>query len=171
MLQTNEWSIKSHMVKENAMLQRLLLCFAVSTTTTMIAQMPRELQLRVAELHAQGALKEIRQVSYKPGSMCAGLIGFNLANKKVAFVALQYEAHKWTPFKAVPFDQQNDSFGVISDGVKVVVLQSNSKINHANTVGFHVELDPRTNTVILRPVELGSFSRVAHDDREDWLEF
>jgi hypothetical protein len=60
---------------------------------------------------------------------------------------------------------------VVSDGAKVVVLQSNSKINHANTVGFHVELDARAYTVVLRPVEAGSFSRAMHNDLEDWLAF
>jgi hypothetical protein len=151
------------------MVRRLLLCLIVSTTA--MAQMPPALQQRVAQLHAQGALKEIRKVSYKPGNICAGLIGFNLANKKVAFVALQYGGTQWTPFKAVPFDQQNDSFGVVSDGEKVVVLQSNSKINHENTVGFHVELDPVSKTVVLRPVELGSFSRAPNDELEEWLTF
>lgn len=152
------------------MMRKIVVYIAISSNFLM-AQMPRELQLRVAELHDQGALKEIRQVSYKPGNICAGIIGFNRVNQKVAFVALQYEGGKWTPFKAVPFDQQNDSFGVISDGTKVVVLQSNSKINHANTVGFHAELDPKTHSVLLRPVEAGSFSRGIHNDLEDWLEF
>lgn len=152
------------------MVRRLLLCLIVSATTVM-AQMPRELQLRVAELHTQGQLQEIRQVSYKDGSICAALIGLNNAGKKVAFVALQYEGYKWTPFKSVPFDQQNDSFGLVSDGVKVVVIQSNSKIDHKNSIGFHVELDPRTLTVKLRPVELGSFSRVPNEQVDDWMTF
>ena len=151
------------------MIRRVLLCLIVSTTTA-VANMPPALQQRVAQLHTQGALKEIRQVSYKPGSICAALIGISPANEKAAFVALQYGGTQWTPFKAVPFDQQNDSFGFHSDGKTVVVLQSNSKINHVNTVGFHVELDPRTNTVVLRRVELGSFSRTPNDDL-DWLDF
>lgn len=152
------------------MLRNVLLSLLV-TATTVMAHMPRELQLRVAELYEQGQLKEIRQTSYKPGSMCAALIGLNHANKKVAFVALQYEAHKWTPLKSVPFDQQNDTFGLHSDGKKVVVIQSNSKIDHQNAIGFHVELDLLTKTVTLRPIELGSFSRMLNEELEDWLSF
>jgi len=151
----------------------LLFCLAMSASALM-AQMPRELQLRVAELHAQGALAEIRQVSYKDGSSCAALIGLNPQGKKVAFVSLRYTAHNgylWTPFASVPFDQQNDSFGLHSDGQKVVVLQSNSKIDHANTIGFHVELDPRTHTIMLRPVEAGSFNRMSSEESNAYLVF
>jgi len=151
------------------MVRKMLVCVALSASFVM-AHMPRELQLRVAELAAQGDLREISETSYKPGGICAALFGFNKIGQKVAFVALQYDGHKWTPFKSLPLDQQNDKFGIFSDGVKVVIIQSNSKIDHKNAVGFHVELDRRTFTVTLRPVELGSF-RVPNEQVDDWITF
>jgi hypothetical protein len=139
----------------------------------LMAQMPRDLQLRIAELHAQGEIAEIRQVSYKDGTSCAAIIGLSPKGKKVAFVTLQYTTNndfKWAPFASVPFDEQNDTFGLHSDGKKVLVLQSNSKINHANTIGFHVELNPTTKLVVLRLIELGSF-RMPSEEVAECLAF
>ena len=158
-------------------MRTLLLCLIMSTMATRLTadtlNMPHELQLRVFELHKHFSLKKIQGIVYDKGDTCAGLIGFDIQDKKVAFVALRYNGNQWTPFAQVPFDQQNNYFAVVSGNGKTVALQSNGSIdvNHANTTGHHIELDPRTYTVIVRPIELGSFNRMGTVESEDWISF
>ena len=133
-------------------------------------QVPFELQKHILTF---ASLKEIRGLTYGKGDVCVGLIGLDNQNYKVAFVTLRYDGDRWTPFAGVPFDQENNYFSVVSEGGKTVALQSYRDIDgkHTNTSGHHVELNPQTHTVILRPIELGSFSRMGTVEFENGISF
>ena len=139
------------------MIRKIMLCITISTGFLIAQQpsveIPAVLHQKIAALPLE---RSSIQISYKTGWPCIGVIGTDVKGKRTVYVALRYMGSggtfQWTPFAAVPFDQSNDTFGMVHEGNKVVILQSNSGINHANTVGHYVELDRVTATVVLRPV-------------------
>lgn len=155
------------------MIRKLLVSMLVSMSIFMahagasLSELPRELQLKILNLDLRDT-----QISYKPGAPCMAMIGINVRGKKVAFVALRYigsgNTFKWTPLTPVPFDQENDKFGIIYQDNKVVVLQSSSALNDENVSGYHVEFAGENKPVILRPI--GQF-RIALEDETDVLTF
>lgn len=155
------------------MMRKLLVSLIVSTSIfvahagTPLSDLPRELQLKIINLD----LRDM-QISYKQGAPCVAVIGVNARGKKVAFVALRYigngSTFKWTPLTPVPFDQQNDKFGMIYDGNKVAILQSCSALNDENVTGYYVEFAGENLPVILRPILRFS---IEGDDEADVLLF
>lgn len=153
------------------MVRNLLLCLALSTSAAIAVSwhdLPYDLQQKITALPLVRDVK----ISYEKGWPCIAVIGINTSGQKNAFVALRYigsgSIFRWTPFTAVPFYQENDTFGMIYEDDKVVVIQSNSTINHANPIGYHVEFDRATATAILH--QIGSF-RMPTEQLDNCLTF
>lgn len=152
------------------MVRNRALYLALGTSMVLAQQPPREIPDELHHNLVALRLQDI-QISYKQGWPCIGVIGLDVRGYKKAYVALRYigagSMFHWTPFAEVPLNQRNDTFGVIYKENKVVVIQSDSREQHVNATGHHVELDRVTATVILRPI--GAYRMPVEDDC--WVRF